>query len=141
MCRQAEAQVTMYKALNGQLQHQIDDLKRHAPARSTGSSCADTISSEQRLQRIEEAVTRTDAPRSDTLLQLLHSTSEGQVAARAAADAAEAELRSVRRALREAEGQVAIATSRAEDLAQQLKDEQHKSKNLREQSRSVHRLL
>lgn len=125
----------MYKTLNSQLQHHLDDLRRHAPKSSASTDAA--ASSEQRLQRIEAAVTRSDAPRSDTLLQLLHIASDGQVAARAAADVAESELRSVRGALREAESQVAVATKHAEELAEQLQDEQRKSKDLREQSRCV----
>ena len=127
--------MTLYKTLNGQLQQHVDDLRRHGPQHATSAASTDGARSEQRLQRIEAAVTRSDEPRSDTLLQLLHSASEGQTAARAAADAAEAELRSVRGALRTAEGQVTLATKRAEDLALQLQGEQRKTRELREQSR------
>lgn len=130
----------MHKTLNTQLQQHIDDLRRHGSQPPTAGTSKDAASSEQRLQRIEAAVSRSEEPRSDTLLQLLHSASEGQTAARAAADAAEAELRSVRGALRAAEGQVALASKRAEDLSLQLQVEQRKSRDLREQSRCAYTL-
>lgn len=134
-CRRAESEARMYKDFSAKLQRHLDDLRHHAVQPATRAVGADAISSEQRLQRIEEAVTRSETPRSDTLLQLLHSSSEGQAAARSAADAAETELKGIRQALHKAEGQVEAATQRAERLAQQLSDEQCTSRELREQSR------
>lgn len=134
-CRKAESEVTLYKTLNSQLQSHLDNLRHQGTHLHSSTSSADAALSEQRPHHKEPAVTRSDEPRSDTLLQLVHSASEGQAAARAAADAAESELRDVRGALREAETQVAATSKCADDLALQLKEERLKSKELREQSR------